>query len=860
MGAVDASGSIRRLHLFTDRHSNCRGYFKLLLRGKSEAQRDEKLVGTWQQTMNFGNERQSLETRLVGAARIYLVRMLPVLIVIIWNLVLLAILTKILEKLGNLRLPHRVDTIVTSVTIFTYLVGSIGAILFLARPAQVTNLSLQIGQRLPLLRLSLILFLRKALAYLNRALISLVTVVLAVFLSWRLSATPPSAGDFRMFAMAAGAMLGTILALLLSLSIIPVQRAMETFTSSIGKLYRDDPPSQIVIMTIAVFVLLSFALGLVGPDLGISLVWFASLQLVMIGASLDLMRWHFARVTQLLDPREAISRLRVRIIRYIDGLQAEMSRVALAQWRALSPQQREQYQPRQIESRLYLHLPKHLVNITATSNDLAETALRAVARDETQSAEFAIEALAEVASRYVEKRKHNFLVYPSTKVLLALETDLDQILNPVYEHFLKINRIAVSKAAEAVSIAIVSALGRIGVIVVAVSSRNAPVGSTPLGFAPIHYLGEIVSTAQRRALHDVALSGSRALLEITRSVPENADASIFHHASNQWYEIALQFLLAGKAELVNETVQDTMTLAHHLLVKRYYQLDQVLRQLLDKVEALAPGAVALEGSLGRHGLNVPLSTTYDLTKPQSIGHLISRAASMIEQAEKAWMNPYDEFIDLNEVVTRHFNTLGEKVDFAGSFLLWHITETIKFIARLFLQLAKEPITDNSRHVDDLLAQVPWYMAFFWRSFATVSRPDRAGAEWICDGLATIGIEFYDGGFKRVSEAAANGIASIVRSYCKVAGPKANWYEIADLLIYLWHIRLLAQFRGDNDFANKIDQEIEQAKSLPDDLWARVLEVLELRKRQLSERLEQESYALPTDDATSVLRRLLSSSS
>jgi hypothetical protein len=44
--------------------------------------------------------------------------------------------------------------------------------------------------------------------------------------------------------VAAGGLIGTMLALVFSLSIIPLQRAVETFTASISRLYRTDAVAQ----------------------------------------------------------------------------------------------------------------------------------------------------------------------------------------------------------------------------------------------------------------------------------------------------------------------------------------------------------------------------------------------------------------------------------------------------------------------------------------------------------------------------------------------------------------------------------------------------------------------------------------
>ena len=92
-------------------------------------------------------------------------------------------------------------------------------------------------------RLRLVLFGRRLRAWLGALAISLFSFVIgaAILVVPQLRATIDSFQPLEAILSQLGATYGTILALVLTLSIIPIQRAAEVWSSSIVRLYRRDP-------------------------------------------------------------------------------------------------------------------------------------------------------------------------------------------------------------------------------------------------------------------------------------------------------------------------------------------------------------------------------------------------------------------------------------------------------------------------------------------------------------------------------------------------------------------------------------------------------------------------------------------
>jgi hypothetical protein len=661
--------------------------------------------------------------------------------------------------------------------------------------------------------------------------------------------------------LAAGGMIGTMLALVFSLSIIPIQRAAETFTPSIIRLYRDDRITQFIFFSLAALCLISFIFAIDEVVIGLQSSTLLPIEIMSVAISLDLLRWHYRRIIQLLEPSRAIPRLLMKIKGYIYQTKRNISGFARLQQSILSEEQKAKHSLDQIESSLYVSFPDHSNPLKAWIGELAEISHKAVAKNETHIAELAISAMAEVACYYLDCRKNNLRIFPSSQALfLASDSDVAVILTPVYEHLKDINRSAVAVKAETTCIHVVKALGVVAIHTASLKARAFFNHSAPLTFAPMYYLQECVALAQRNNLDDVALQGSHMLLRIAKSAPDNIRSTDIHlPAIDEWYSITLNFLLAGKGSLSNEVLRDLMELSHHLLERNHFRFVEILHHILEKLTVLAPLAVAHEKTFGSPVVGLPCALPYDLGNPISMGYLVQKATTTtIKKVEgKEWVNPYGQFIEINEVIYRHLRDLAEKVDFGSSFLLWHIIQTIRHIAQVYLGLLRNPITDNPKHLNELVQQVPWYEAFYWVVFSKSANIDWHHAREASDFLAWIGIAFYDSGYAFVAEISAGDISSIANSYCKVT-KNPDPHFLADLLISIWHIKLLAEIKGDTSILAKICDKIDKPKELSAELWAMVQAAFERRKQQLEEKLQDLNMhgLLEIERATGLLKKLL----
>ena len=117
-----------------------------------------------------------------------------------------------------------------------------------------------------------------------------------------------------------GATFGTILALVLTLSITPIQRAGEVWSPSIIRLYRRDRATHVSFVTLGIFCIACFVFairGLAGIQVSVALAG----AVLMLGIGLDLLRWYHGHVCQRLDPIYAVQLEFQRAKETIDRIQ-----------------------------------------------------------------------------------------------------------------------------------------------------------------------------------------------------------------------------------------------------------------------------------------------------------------------------------------------------------------------------------------------------------------------------------------------------------------------------------------------------------------------------------------------------------
>lgn len=649
--------------------------------------------------------------------------------------------------------------------------------------------------------------------------------------------------------IAMAGMLGTILVLAFTLSIIPIQRSVEYFTPSISRLYRNDKITSFIFISISIFTLVLFVFSIDSIAFNIKRAILLPAAIAIIGISLDLIRWHLKHVCLLLEPTKAISLLEKNITDFIWGMQKRIERNARISYYSLAESEKAETSPVSLESTMYLSLPHIQNSINNRLSELAELAHKSISRDEVYTTERVINALANVEITYIDCRKDNRLVYPAKEAnYLANKSDIDIVVNKIHDHLTSIAERAMRIHDQKSCINVIRALGRIALFTLKLKSAdNKKRGNTDLTFSAVYYLGEIIYKGQIAKLDDVVLNGSREFRTIsTGAESETRIESICLQIVSRYAGIIQLSFISTHTNFINLILEDMMSIEHYLISIKHFSSDHILREILDNLEHLFPMALEHEKKYNPLLMYFPLSAPYDMARKTSLAYLIEKATSLIEvDKERDWVNPYRDFIELNNTIYMHFRKIVDKEDLGNSNFVWFITHTIKHIVKLHFGLLKNPLTDIYNDLEELVGQITWYISFFWAVFSESSRVRYNNALQACNVLAWVGLSCDDEDLRKnelvysltsnVLNQCISNIISIINSYER-AGEEKSDFNYADLLMRLWYIRLVAISQKDKYRLRYIDEQFSDVKIYNTEKWSSVKEKLSLRNEQLKDEL------------------------
>ncbi len=657
-----------------------------------------------------------------------------------------------------------------------------------------------------------------------------------------------------------GATYGTILALVLTLSIIPIQRAAEVWSPSIIRLYRRDPATYVTFVSLSVLCAVSFLLT-VRQLFPIPVSVVLALSLAALGASLDMLRWYHGHICRLLDPIHAVSLALKETKQTIDRTKIHVTRISRLQHQLLSADQQRELSVGAIESAVYPRIPGYPGSINFWIHDLAEIGIKAVARGEKFLAKTAVFAMADLTLYYLSSRKFNLTLRPAPEAMfLAMTSDVSVVTDRAYEALQEVSRLAVTQGDESTAIRVSEAYQVIAIHTACLGAPAFHGGTAPLTFGPIFYAFACVKYAQSKGLDEVAFQSAGILSKVAEATPKNiAKTDIHVPVIDGLFEIAMYLYgkrSYGLAEVVNG---HPFNILAQLLQRQDYYFDDVLRHVLEKMERLAPFAIVSESMAGRLSTVHPLGKAYGLVSPNSLGYLFEQAAATLPRldAEREWINPYHDLIDIADIIADHLRKMAENNEFGESFLLWEINQSIKHISKVIARIVDQPLRQNHDDENDLIDKLLSILAFYWVAFRGKKTTSGQRADDCCESLMFIGLLFFERGHPEVLRACTSNIRSIVDSYCEIGQPPAP-YSIGDLFAHLWGIRMILIARHNSTLTQEVDRALTaKPRALTDEQWQATQEPIMRRRQQLEERLAQSDDRLGRPDSgVSLLRRLL----
>jgi hypothetical protein len=574
-----------------------------------------------------------------------------------------------------------------------------------------------------------------------------------------------------------------------------------------------------------------------------------ALELLIIGAVLDALRWYSRRVNGMLQPHVAVQRLRKVATRYIQKQRNVIARLAEKQWRI---NQGEGPSRERIEAEFWRVNPNlnRLIG-QEFAGEMAEAAVRAVARDETGVARDAITGIHDIASCYLQARTMNALFYPHALEFGTMDSDLAVVLNPIYEHLRRVFITAMGRQNEVNCIDVLDALASVAIRTTHIGDA-ASLTKASLSFMPLGYLSDLSQRAQVLGLDDVALEGSRQLLRVCQNTPEDVPSVRVHSGVvESWNKLSRYWLLKKGSVGAGAVFRDMMSLVNRLVEGKDGRLMDVLPLILRCLDGSVPLIVANETDWGR-GPFQPYDTASGVGLDGIMAKAVAHRSSAASPGEASrWSRTA---LELNKEIWRHLRTVVETTDLSGSFLLWHIRETIKSVALSLLRLTKlQPKEDNQGNT--FLRDVGWTLSPLEFVFDGSKVLRSSEVDDICDTLCFVGLAYYSEGYKQTGLDAVMRIPFIIAVYCGRGGGRED-YDIADLLFHIWKLRLLAAKREDGASLQTLDRALTRPSTVPAERWDKVLEEFALRKAQLEDDLRTFEPPMPMLNSTELLKSLL----
>jgi hypothetical protein len=650
---------------------------------------------------------------------------------------------------------------------------------------------------------------------------------ISVTLAFLLFATQTTNWKASEVNLTAAQIIGAALALVLSLSIIPAQRAAELFSMAVLRLYARDRALLGAFVILVATTMLSLLLGsnwLADFDPRASI----ALQFLLMGASFDALRWFYVRTLDLLAPQSAIELVIRECNAQIMQANATANRLLRIDDAAKeSPQSRNWIRATVIARTGVPH------SLRYWTSQLEEFAHRFIARKDTSAVDGIVAALVDIGIRYVEVRRTSVILQLDADNLFAgRQSDIEDVLNPIYDSIQLIIRDAIGSSNERIVRNAISQQGALARLAAGVASTDSSgLRTAPLAFAAAYYLDKSVREAEKASMIDAVLVGIEGLqtLLLARNVdvPTNEMES---QVRESLFELAAASYRQSDSHIVPyRSVSGILKcMAHEIESGQFSETD--FKEMLAQIAQLLPYEIRMDLASKRRLMTFP---PYSLGFEHSIPILLQRIAAKVNvDKERSWIDPFSDFIDASEEIRNHYRLISG-MTFADALLRKWIIDSLLACVKIHLHLLKSPIEGTEPFLapvqDSAMYLISWTSAFFPNS----QPPAKFAATDAANSLAIMGMGALEEGWVDIARACASAIAALADNS---AGMKPEPYILADLHERLEILARAADVLAKGTLSSEFRAMIKRPTTIPDADWPHFLSARDTRFHQLDEAL------------------------
>jgi hypothetical protein len=523
--------------------------------------------------------------------------------------------------------------------------------------------------------------------------------------------------------------IGAALALILSLSIIPAQRAAEAFSPAVLKLYAKDR------WLVGAFLILAFTTAgsvLLGTnflprmDARISI----GIQFLLLGISFDALRIFHGRTLDLLIPQTAIQ----LVIRECTKLLNRVTRVIerLTRLQALA----SGGTPTDASRAVYFSASQVSGALRFWIAQLDEITHKLIARRDTSAANEIIVAMGRIGTQYSEARRNSLILLPDFDNLFAGGvSDISDVLNPIYENIRVICEDAAKAPNELVVKQGIQTLAGMTTHAMTMVHSSDGWNKAPLAFSGCFWLGRCSTIAVQANMGDAVLAAVTGFQNMLLGQKNDvATTELEAQALESLFTLATASYVKPDAVWGFPAMKAMLLATRHNIELHGYRDISTLEKVLEYARLLAPLEIVMEKANKRR---LQVFPPYDLSFEASLPALFEMVALRVAvDAERPWINPFHEFLKAAEDVRNHYRELS-KTNFENTLAQKWVVESLMAAARVHWALLMQPRAGTEGHIDDVDEALRWLISWLPGFFPEQNQPPRFQITEAADSLACL---------------------------------------------------------------------------------------------------------------------------
>ena len=621
--------------------------------------------------------------------------------------------------------------------------------------------------------------------------------------------------DAITFFTAVAAMIGGILAIIFSLSILLMGNAAERIPVGFYEIAAKDRFHGLIFFSISICSLTIFIFALLFGKLGLGFS-VISLQAVLflVGGVFYLTFFFYQRVRSRLNPENVLKIASDQALKKLESTHKharEMAEVLIRQ-----PKLDKTVTKEQALATSFQYLQPEFAYINNRLNYLFDYHGKLVASNERSSALGVLQTITQILQKYFQTRKDSSLVLPAG-FILATTSDSREFLTPPLERLVAVGENYMRDNDNEGITKVISIFVQICQSASQINYLTKHKAESPIMEQCMGYLDHLLKSAIKFNYQEALFQGAVAYSQITPIITKQN----LHHKFLSIYEMLDKTAISALANRFNvvlgEVINTYTIIISQLISSRYFNLKMELKILLEHLRDIIFYAYV---SMSAGILESSFVTQTNLVLPfNTLSSLIFQAAKAATDAktqdeQKDWKQVF--FTSIEELRAT-FRYLSEKMKTTNHILINTFGDIISDISCLLLNL-----TQNNKWKEDkteLTKQVGWYLyQTEWFIYKAEKIKDNHAFDSLVEAAAKIGIR----ALQRDQDETAKDAIKIISNFANkmLVKEEGNAYGFTEprIMERACFIGILALKLGKKEIINELKKYIKPFEKAYNKKW------------------------------------------